>query len=100
LLSYLHETCKSCLIEERDFSNNVGQLKQKFNILTVRPETGAKFSYDDVLFHDESSVLFSVYTNLLNIKAGVFFAIMNGDGKIENHFTSVKDLMSYVNTSQ
>jgi hypothetical protein len=84
------------LIEERNFSQNAGQLKQKYDVVAVRPEKGVRKPYDDILFHDAWGTFYSVYTKVLDIKSSVFFILLDREGKIERTFRNTEELLSFV----
>lgn len=99
LLMFVSSSCKLCRETEEKIAKNLPALQKKLNVITIRPDFDTMQEYDVNYITDYSLVYFNVYDQVYTAKQFPFFAVLDKDKQVLEHFSNIDALLNYLKSS-
>ncbi len=100
LLMFMSSSCRLCRENEEIIRKNIDSLREKINVITVRPDFDTKQDFDKYFEIDPQQIYFNMFAYSQGIEASnrkyPMFFIINKDHSVEKLITDPNELVKYI----
>lgn len=96
LLIFTSTSCKRCKEIDNLISENIEFMKNKFNVIDIKPDFDQGKEYSDMTEIDHHLTYFRTYASSYEVEALPLFVIIDSDLKVKEYFSDTQQFVNYI----
>lgn len=96
LLIFTSTSCKRCKEIDNLISENLELMKNKFNVIDIKPDFDQGKEYSNITEIDHHLTYFRTYASSYELEALPLFVIIDSDLKVKEYFSDTQQFINYI----